>query len=48
MIVLTLLFALIFIELGKDILERGYLIYRNPRFWVHITTIGLILYIVSV
>lgn len=48
MIVLTLLFALIFIEMGRDILEKGLTIYQTPRFWAHLVTIGLIVYIASI
>lgn len=48
MIVLTLLFALIFIEMGRDILEKGFTIYQTPRFWAHLITIGLIAYIVTI
>jgi len=42
MLILTLFFALIMLQIGKDIVEDGISIYQRPRFWAHVFTMLLI------
>jgi len=43
MLILSLFFTVVLMHIGKDIMEQGISIYQNPRFWVQVFSIMLII-----
>ncbi|MCP4439750.1 MAG: hypothetical protein GY810_12470 [Aureispira sp.] len=42
MLILSLLYAVFLLQIGKSLLEEGMYVYRDPKFWVHVITISVI------
>lgn len=42
MIIITLLYAVIFYQIARGFWEQGSLWYKDPKFWLHLVSIGIL------
>lgn len=47
MVILTIFYALFFIQLIKSFLEEGAAIYKDPKIWLHVISLGFVTYLLN-
>ncbi len=48
MIIITLLYAIIFYQIVRGVLEQGSIWYKDPKFWLHLISIIILAVIYGV
>lgn len=45
MIIMGLLYALFFVQIIKSFSEEGAALYKDPKIWMHVLSLGLVTYL---